>query len=251
MSGEAESRVAIIVPEAQQALAEAVAATGKPVIVLLKHGRALALSGAVKDAPAILACWFLGSETGNAVADVLFGVVNPSAKLSVSFPHYSGQEPYFYDHRPTGRPAPATGDQAYKARYRETKNEALYPFGHGLTYSDIVLSELRLPTALAWDGTLEASALITNRGRVAGTEVVQLYIRDPVASRTRPIRQLKGFERVALAPGESRRVSFMLKRADLLFWGDRGWTVEPGKFDLWVATSSTNGLPGTFELTAA
>jgi beta-glucosidase len=250
MSGEAESRVAIVVPEPQQALAEAVAATGKPVIVLLKHGRALALAGAVKDASAILACWFLGSETGNAVADVLFGAVNPSAKLTVSFPHYSGQEPYFYDHRPTGRPAPATGDQAYKARYRETKNEALYPFGYGLTYSDIVLSELHLPPALAWDGTLEASALVTNRGQIAGTEVVQLYIRDPVASRTRPIRQLKGFERVTLAPGQSKRVSFTLKRADLLFWGDRGWTVEPGSFDLWVATSSTNGLPGTFELTA-
>jgi len=251
MSGEAESRVAIVVPEPQQALAEAVAATGKPVIVLLKHGRALALAGAVKDAPAILACWFLGSETGNAVGDVLFGAVNPSAKLTVSFPHYSGQEPYFYDHRPTGRPAPATGDQAYKARYRETKNEALYPFGHGLTYSDIVLSELQLPPTLAWDGTIETSALVTNRGEVPGTEVVQLYIRDPVASRTRPIRQLKGFERVTLASGQSKRVSFTLKRDDLLFWGDHGWTVEPGTFDVWVATSSTNGLPGTFELASA
>lgn len=251
MSGEAESRVAIIVPEPQQALAEAVAATGKPVIVLLKHGRALALAGAVRDAQAILACWFLGSETGNAIADVLFGAVNPSAKLSVSFPVYSGQEPYFYDHRPTGRPAPPTGDQAYKARYRETKNEALYPFGHGLTYSDIVLSELELPATLAWNGALEVSALLTNRGEVSGTEVVQLYVRDPVASRTRPVRQLKGFKRIALAPGQSQRISFTLTRSDLLFWGDGGWTVEPGSFDLWMATSSANGLPGTFDLAAA
>lgn len=251
MSGEAQSRVAIIVPNAQQALAEAVAATGKPVIVLLKHGRALALHGAVKDAQAILACWFLGSETGHAVADVLFGTVNPSAKLSVSFPHYSGQEPYFYDHRPTGRPAPETGDQAYKARYRETKNEALYPFGYGLSYSDIVLSELQHSATLTWNGTLEASALVTNRGSVAGTEVVQLYIRDPVASRTRPVRQLRGFERVSLKPGEARRVRFTLARGDLQFWGDKGWAAEPGTFDLWIATSSDNGLPGTFELTAA
>jgi beta-glucosidase len=251
MSGEAEARVAIVVPPAQQALAEAVAATGKPLIVLLKHGRALALHGAVKDAPAILACWFLGSETGNAIADVLFGDVNPSAKLSASFPNYSGQEPYFYDHRPTGRPAPATGDQAYKARYRETQNVALYPFGHGLTYADIVLSDLQMTPTLSWDGKLEISALVTNRGQIAGTEVVQLYMRDPVASRTRPIRQLRGFERVALAPGASRRVRFSLARDDLAFWGDKGWTVEPGTFDIWVATSSTNGLPGTFELTAA
>jgi beta-glucosidase len=248
MSGEAQSRVAITVPEPQQALAEAVAATGKPMIVLLKHGRALALRGAVKDASAILACWFLGSETGNAVADVLFGAVNPSAKLSVSFPNFSGQEPYYYDHRPTGRPAPDTGPQAYKARYRETKNEALYPFGFGLTYSDIVLSELRLPKTLTRDGTLEVSALVTNRGKVAGTEVVQLYIHDRVASRTRPVRQLKGFRRVTLASGQSQRVGFSLKREDLLFWGDKGWTVEPGSFDLWVATSSTNGLQGSFEL---
>jgi beta-glucosidase len=251
MSGEAQSRAAIVVPQAQQALAEAVAATGKPVIVLLKHGRALALQGAVKDAQAILACWFVGSETGNAVADVLFGTVNPSAKLSVSFPHVSGQEPYYYNHRPTGRPAPATGSQAYKARYRETKNEALYPFGYGLSYSDIVLSELKLPATMPWTGALEVSALVTNRGRVAGAEVIQLYIHDRVASRTRPVRELKGFQRVTLAPGEAKRVSFTLRRQDLQFWGDKGWTVEPGAFDLWVATSSINGLPGTFGLTAA
>jgi beta-glucosidase len=251
MSGEAQSRVAIVVPAAQQALAEAVAATGKPVIVLLKHGRALALQGAVKDAPAILACWFLGSETGNAVADVLFGAVNPSAKLSASFPHYSGQEPYFYDHRPTGRPAPETGPQEYKARYRETKNEALYPFGYGLSYTRFALSDLQLDSRMTWDGSVTASALVTNAGKRAGTEIVQLYIHDLVASRTRPVRELKGFQRLALAPGEAKRATFILKRADLQFWGDRGWTVEPGAFDLWLATSSIDGLRGRFDLIAA
>ena len=250
MSGEDQSRVAIVVPPAQQALAEAVAATGKPVVVLLKHGRALALEGAVKNAPAVLACWFLGSETGNAVADVLFGDVDPSAKLSASFPNFSGQEPYFYDHRPTGRPAPDEGDQAYKARYRETKNEAMYPFGHGLSYTEFALSDLKVDASLAWDGSLTASALITNTGKRAGTEVAQLYIRDVVASRTRPVRELKGFERVTLAPGEARRVTFTLKRQDLQFWGEKGWTVEPGQFDLWIGASSVGGLAGHFELTA-
>lgn len=251
MSGEDQSRVGIVVPPAQQALAEAVAATGKPVVVLLKHGRALALEGAVKNAPAILACWFLGSETGNAVADVLFGDVDPSAKLSASFPNFSGQEPYFYDHRPTGRPAPDEGDQAYKARYRETKNEAMYPFGHGLSYTEFALSDLKVDASLAWDGSLTASALITNTGKRAGTEVAQLYIRDVVASRTRPVRELKGFQRVTLAPGEAKRVTFTLKRQDLQFWGDKGWTVEPGRFDLWIGASSVGGLAGHFELTAA
>jgi beta-glucosidase len=251
MSGEAQARVAIVVPPAQQALAEAVAATGKPVIVLLKHGRALALEGAVKNAPAILACWFLGSETGNAVADVLFGDVTPSAKLSASFPHYSGQEPYFYDHRPTGRPAPDTGTQEYKARYRETKNEALYPFGHGLSYTSFTLTGLQVGPALTPGGTVAVSATLTNSGEREGTEIVQLYIHDPVASRTRPVRQLKRFERVTLARGASKQISFTLTRDDLLFWGDRGWTVDPGSFDIWVATSSTNGLKGKFELTGA
>ncbi|TPG43393.1 beta-glucosidase [Sphingomonas koreensis] len=251
MSGEDQSRVAIVVPPAQQALAEAVAATGKPVIVLLKHGRALALQGAVKNAPAILACWFLGSETGTAVADVLFGDVVPSAKLSASFPNYSGQEPYFYDHRPTGRPAPDEGDQSYKARYRETKNEALYPFGHGLSYTDFSLSDLQVGATLSWDGEVTVSALLSNAGKRAGTEVVQLYIHDPVASRTRPVRELKGFERVTLAPGASRRVRFILKRSDLQFWGDNGWTAEPGAFDVWIGTSSVDGLQGCFNLVAA
>jgi beta-glucosidase len=251
MSGEAQARVAIVVPPAQQALAEAVAATGKPMIVLLKHGRALALEGAVKNAPAILACWFLGSETGNAVADVLFGDVNPSAKLTASFPNYSGQEPYFYDHRPTGRPAPDTGTQEYKARYRETRNEALYPFGHGLSYTSFTLTGLQVGPTLTPGGSVAVSATLTNTGDREGTEIVQLYIHDPVASRTRPVRQLKRFERVTLARGASKQVSFTLGRDDLLFWGDKGWTVEPGSFDIWVATSSTDGLQGKFELTAA
>jgi beta-glucosidase len=246
MSGEAQSRSEITIPAPQMALAEAVAATGKPVVVLLRHGRALALHGAVKNAPAIVATWFLGSESGNAIADVLFGDVNPSAKLSASFPNESGQEPYFYNHKNTGRPAPDTGSQEYKSRYRETKNEALYPFGHGLSYTRFAVSNVVVPARMT--DTLAVTATVTNTGARAGDEVVQLYIHDRVASRTRPVRELKGFARVSLAPGASKRVTLTLKREDLRFWGDGDWVVEPGMFDLWIATSSIDGEKQSFEL---
>ena len=246
MSGEAQSRTEITIPAPQMALAEAIAATGKPIIVLLRHGRALALHGAVKGAPAILATWFLGSESGHSIADVLFGDVNPSAKLSASFPNESGQEPYFYNHKNTGRPAPDTGSQEYKSRYRETKNEALYPFGHGLSYTSFSVSNVVVPARMT--SALTVTATVTNTGARAGDEVVQLYIHDRVASRTRPVRELKGFARVSLAPGESKLVTLTLKREDLRFWGDGGWVIEPGLFDLWVATSSVNGEKQSFEL---
>jgi beta-glucosidase len=246
MSGEAQSRTEITIPAPQMALAEAVAATGKPVVVLLRHGRALALHGAVKDAPAIVATWFLGSESGNAIADVLFGDVNPSAKLSASFPNESGQEPYFYNHKNTGRPAPDTGSQEYKSRYRETKNEALYPFGHGLSYTSFAVSNVVVPARMT--DTLTVTATVTNTGARAGDEVVQLYIHDRVASRTRPVRELKGFARVSLARGAAKRVTLTLKREDLRFWGNGDWVIEPGMFDLWVATSSIDGEKRSFEL---
>jgi len=246
MSGEAQSRTEITIPAPQMALAEAITKTGKPVIVLLRHGRALALHGAVKDAPAILATWFLGSESGHSIADVLFGDVNPSAKLSASFPNENGQEPYFYNHKNTGRPAPDTGSQGYKSRYRETKNEALYPFGHGLSYTSFSVSNVVVPARMT--SAFTVTATVTNTGARAGDEVLQLYIHDRVASRTRPVRELKGFARVSLAPGVSKRVTLTLKREDLRFWGDGDWVIEPGMFDLWVATSSVDGEKQSFEL---
>lgn len=246
MSGEAQARVEITVPPAQMALADAVAATGKPVVVLLRHGRALALEGAVKDAPAILATWFLGSESGNAIADVLFGDVNPSAKLSASFPHFSGQEPYFYNHKTTGRAQPDGPLAEYKARYRETRNEALYPFGHGLSYTSFAVSNVVVPTQMT--DRIEVTALVANTGKRAGDEVVQLYIHDVVAGHTRPIRELKGFQRVSLTPGQSKQVRFTLTRDDLRFWMDGQWAVEPGTFHVWVATDSIGGERKAFEL---
>ncbi|WAJ27454.1 glycoside hydrolase family 3 N-terminal domain-containing protein [Antarcticirhabdus aurantiaca] len=236
MSGEAQSRTDIVLPEPQQALADAVAATGKPVIVLLRHGRALALKGAVRDAPAILATWFLGSQAGYAIADVLFGAVNPSAKLVVSFPRESGQQPYFYDHKPTGRPASADGVQDYRARYRETRNEALFPFGHGLSYTRFALSDIVVPPRLT--DRIEISARLTNTGTRAGAEVVQLYVRDPVASRTRPVRSLKGFRRVALEPGESAQIRFELTLADFAFHDGERWVTEPGEVVVMLETNA-------------
>jgi beta-glucosidase len=251
MSAESNSRTEIVVPAAQQALVEAVAATGKPVVILLRNGRALALHGAVKDAPAILVTWFLGSEMGNAVADVLFGDYGPGGRLPVSFPIESGQQPFFYAHKPTGRPSPADKPTAeFTTRYLGVPNQALYPFGHGLTYGRIAYDPVRLSTArLPWDGTLTVTARVANTGRHAAEEVVQLYVRDRVASVTRPVRELKGFEKIRLEPGESREVSFTLKRADFAFLGrDLRPTVEPGEFDVWVSPSAATGEPARFEL---
>jgi beta-glucosidase len=245
MSGEAQSRTDIVIPAAQMALADAVAATGKPIVILLRHGRALMLEGAVKDAAAIVATWFLGSQTGHAIADVLFGDVSPSAKLSVSFPHRGGQEPYFYNHSSTGRPA-ADPNQSFGAKYRETTNEALYPFGHGLSYTRFQISDVSVPKTMT--DRLVVTARVTNSGRRAGAEVVQLYIHDVVASRVQPVRALKRFERVTLSPGETKTVMFELHRDDLAFWGGSGPITEPGDFDLWVATSSTNGAKQRFRL---
>jgi len=253
MSGEAQSRTEIVVPEPQQALAEAVATAGKPMVVVLKHGRALALQGAVANAPAILATWFLGTETGNAIADVLFGDYSPSGRLPASFPLRSGQEPYYYAHKSTGRPNPPGPLEAYKAHFRGIPNSALYPFGHGLTYGKIDYSGLALSApALPMSGEIAITATVTNRGTRAAEEVVQLYTHDRVASLTRPVRELKAFRKVALAPGQSEVVRFTLRASDLAFYSrDNRLTVEPGSFDVWIAPSAeADGLHATFELTA-
>ncbi|QXQ05554.1 glycoside hydrolase family 3 C-terminal domain-containing protein [Sphingosinicellaceae bacterium] len=252
MSGEAQSRTSVTIPAAQIALAEAVAAAGKPVVVVLKNGRALALDGAVLGAPAILVSWFLGSATGPALADVLFGLHGPSARLPVSFPRESGQEPYYYDHKPTGRPNPPGPLEAFKAHWQTGPHEALFPFGHGLTYGRIGYSGLDVGGGkLAADGRLAVSVKVANTGTRDAEEVVQLYIRDQVASTTRPVRQLKGFRKVALAAGASATVGFTLSRADLLYVGlDEKPIVEPGLFDIWIGPSAVGGLKGSFELLA-
>ncbi|MFD1952171.1 beta-glucosidase BglX [Sphingomonas arantia] len=251
MSGEAQSRTDIVVPAAQMALAEAVIAVGKPVVVLLSTGRGLALSGGVLTAPAVLVTWFLGSEAGRSIADVLFGIVGPSARLPVSFPHATGQEPYHYGHKSTGRPNGPGPLAPYKAHYREYANDAAFPFGHGLTYGRIGYAGLDLGGGrLSAGSTLTVSATVTNSGTRAADEVVQLYVQDVTASITRPVRELKAFRRVTLKPGESRVVSFPIRRTDLLFvGGDLKPTVEPGRFRLWIAPSAqAEGVAGEFML---
>lgn len=251
MSGEAQSRTDITVPPAQMALAEAIAATGKPIVVVLRHGRALALHGAVLEAPAILAAWFLGSESGPATADILFGIESPSARLPVSFPFESGQQPYHYAHKATGRPNPGDRPEPYKAHFRETLNRARFPFGHGLTYGRIAYSSAEGDGAvLAAGGSIELAATVANSGARDADEVVQLYVRDLTASITRPVRELKAFRRVRLAPGASERVAFTLRRADLEFVGvDLKRTVEPGRFRFWIAPSAeAEGVGGSFML---
>ena len=253
-SGEAQSRTEITISDAQMALAEAVAATGKPIIVVLKNGRGLALKGAVKDAAAILVTWQLGSESGNAIADVLYGAAGPSGRLPISFPFESGQEPYHYDHKTTGRPNPAGPLVDYKAHYRGVPNAALFAFGHGLTYGKIAYSGLSLSAPnLAWNGAITLTATVTNSGTRAAEEVAQLYIHDRVAEVTRPVREMKAFAKIALAPGESRQVHFTLRREDLEFIGlGLKRTVEPGTFDVWIAPSAqAEGVSGSFDLLGA
>jgi beta-glucosidase len=251
-SGEAQSRTQIIVPPAQQALAEAVVATGTPVAVLLKNGRALALTGAVREASAILVTWFLGSQTGPAIADVVFGDYNPSGRLPVSFPQDAGQQPLFYNHLRTGRPELADQPPAFKARYREVTFEALYPFGHGLSYTTFGYSAPVVSANVGWNDTILVTATVTNTGGVAGEEVVQLYIHDRVASRVRPVRELKAFRKILLAPGASEDVSFELTRQDLAFTHRDGVTfeAEPGDFQVWITGSSAQGESATFVLDA-
>jgi beta-glucosidase len=252
MSGEAQSRTQVTVPAPQQRLAEAVAATGKPIVVVLKNGRALALEGAVLAAPAILVSWFLGSESGTALADILLGDYGPSGRLPVSFPRESGQEPFHYDHKATGRPNPPGPPQEYKTHYRTSPNEARFPFGHGLTYGIISYSDLAIENApLRPGGRITVSVRVTNGGARLAEEVVQLYIHDRTASITRPVRELKDFKKVALAPGASATIRFALTRDDLLFVGQElRPTVEPGIFDLWVGPSASEGLAARFDLVA-
>jgi beta-glucosidase len=252
MSGEAQSRTAIVLPGPQQQLAEAVAAAGKPTVVVLKNGRALALEGAVLAADAILVSWFLGSETGTALADILFGDHAPSGRLPVSFPFESGQEPYHYDHKSTGRPNPGGAPEEYKAHYRTAPNAARFPFGHGLTYGRIAYSDLRLDRDKVAPGdAIGVKVTVRNDGARAAEEVVQLYVHDRVASVTRPVRELKAFRKVAVPAHGAAEVALTLRAADLGFLGaDSRLRLEPGSFDLWVGPSAQEGLAASFTLTA-
>ena len=250
MNGEAASRSDIRLPAAQEDLVKAMMATGKPVVVLAFHGRPLDLSFLENQTPSVLACWTLGTETGHAVADVLFGDYNPSGRLPMSFPRTVGQIPIYYNYNQTGRlyggkyDEPAS-DRVYQSKYRDVKNSPLFPFGYGLSYTTFKYSEVQLDkTEINGNESLMASITITNTGTKDGEETVQLYTRDLVGSVTRPVRELKGFQKVFLKAGESRTVSFKINTSDLAFYRrDMSWGTEPGMFQVFIGANAetTNG----------
>ena len=249
MSGEAATRSTLGLPGRQQDLIDAIAATGKPMVVVLLNGRPLTLSGVVASAPAVLEAWFPGVEAGNAVADVVFGKVNPGGKLPVSFPQTLGQVPIYYNHEPTGRPCDVT--QKYVSRYRDLRTcDPLFPFGFGLSYTTFDVSDLTLSrTSVRRNGSVTASMRVTNTGDVAGDDVAQLYLHDPVASISQPVRRLRGFERVTLDPGESTTVRFTLDASDFGFYDNRGkFVVEPGVIEVYAGDDSTASLTRTFRV---
>lgn len=237
MSGEAASRSEITLPGVQQELAKALIATGKPVVVVLMNGRPLDLSWLDTHAPAILEAWFPGTQAGHAVADVLFGDYNPSGKLTVSFPRNLGQVPVFYNNKNTGRPMSA---EKYTSKYLDVPNTPLYPFGYGLSYTTFQYDNLKIssPTLKA-NQKIEVSVQVTNTGKMAGHEVVQLYVRDLVGSVTRPVKELKHFRKIYLDPGAQSVVTFEITPATLEFLTrDMRWAAEPGEFDVFVGTDS-------------
>ncbi|OZB58132.1 MAG: beta-glucosidase [Lysobacterales bacterium 14-68-21] len=266
MSGEAGSRAHLDLPGNQQKLLEAIVATGKPVVLLVFSGRPLVLDWADRHVPAIMETWFPGTEAGNAVANVLFGDVAPSGKLTMSFPRAVGQEPLYYNQFPTGRPAgdadlskPPEGATRFISRYIDVPNSALYPFGWGLTYttfaySGVHVSRTRVPLAEAnrpdAKDLVTVTATVKNTGQRAATEVVQLYVRNLGASVEQPVRSLEGFQRVALKPGESKQVTFHLGFPELSFWNVKSrQVVEPTHYTVWVGGSSLADQQADFDIT--
>jgi len=248
MSGEAASRASLGLPGVQQQLLEAVVATGTPVVLVLMNGRPLILEWASDHVPAIVETWFLGIEAGNATADILFGDVNPSGRLPVTFPRVLGQVPLYYNHRNTGRPPDP--NNKFTSKYIDVPVTPRYPFGYGLSYATFGYSNLKLSVARARvSDTITATVTVTNSGSREGTEVVQLYVRDEVASVSRPVRELKAFRRIALRPAESRTVELRIAVRDLWFIGlDMKPVVEPGTFRVYVGANSAEGLEASFEV---
>ncbi|MBU1345439.1 MAG: beta-glucosidase BglX [Alphaproteobacteria bacterium] len=239
-SGEARSYSDIGLGAAQTALADAVLATGKPVVVILMNGRPLAIPELVERAPAILETWFLGVESGPAIADVLTGRVSPAGRLPMVFPRASGATPSFYAHVATGRPASEdlTRDTV---RYRDQPTTPLFAFGHGLSYADFAYDDLRpSQDEIAADGSVEISVVVRNTSAIRADEVVQLYVRDPVAAVARPVQELRGFRRISLGAGEARRVTFTLTPAQFAFWNGGDWRIQSGAVEVMIGASSAD-----------
>jgi beta-glucosidase len=248
MSAEYASRASLKLSNGQQELLEAVFATGKPIVLVLVNGRPLDISWAAEHVPAILEAWYPGSQGGNGIADVLFGDANPSGHLPVSWPRSTGQTPLYYSHNLTQLPETSPD---FKSRYWDVRSTPLYPFGHGLSYTTFGFDNLKVTPTARTGGTIDVSVDVTNTGKRAGDIVVQLYIHQRAGSASRPVRQLEGFERVALEPGAKRTVHFTLGKDELQFWSPtkKMWVVEPEQFDVWVGEDSSAALHGEFRLT--
>jgi beta-glucosidase len=238
MSGEAASRSNIDIPESQKNLLKALLKTGKPVVLVLVNGRPLTLTWEDENVPAILEAWAGGTEAGNAIADVLFGDYNPAGKLTATFPRSTGQIPVYYSHKNTGRPFNPVNK--WNSKYLDITNDPLYPFGYGLSYTNFEYSDITLDkNELNGEESLTASVTVTNTGKYAGEEVVQLYIQDPVASISRPVRELKNFKKIMLQPGEKQEVQFTITTEDLKFYNiDMDYVWEPGEFIIYIGTNS-------------
>ncbi|WP_394341797.1 beta-glucosidase BglX [Nonlabens xiamenensis] len=252
-SGEGRSRTDLDLPGLQQELLEAVYAVNKNIVLVLNNGRPLAISWADENIPAIVEAWHLGTQAGNAVAAVLYGDHNPGGKLTLSFPRNIGQVPIYYNYKMTGRPTNLPGapdDLVFWSHYSDVENTPLYPFGYGLSYTTFDYDQLSLSNQeIGMNDKIEIQVRLTNTGEVAGTEVAQLYIRDKVASITRPVRELKGFKKVSLAPGESTIITFELDQSTLGYYNNDGeYMVEPGTFEIFVGGDSYADLTSSFRL---
>ncbi|MFW0697410.1 beta-glucosidase BglX [Pantoea sp. R13S299] len=240
MAHEASSRSDLVIPPSQQKLLAALKATGKPLVIVLMNGRPLSVVNEDRMADAMLETWFSGTEGGNAIADVLFGDYNPSGKLPVSFPRSVGQIPIYYNHLPTGRPYNFAKPNKYTSHYYDAANGPLYPFGYGLSYTSFTVSPVKMSSpTMPRDGSVEASVTVTNSGKLDGATVVQMYLNDPVASISRPVKELRGFKRIMLKAGESQTVTFKIDVDALKFWNQQMQHVaEPGKFNVMIGLDS-------------
>lgn len=251
MSGESSSRTNLDIPETQKRLLQALLKTGKPVVLVLFSGRPLTLSWEAQNVPAILNVWFGGTETAKAVTDVLFGDVNPSGKLTTTFPKNVGQIPLYYSHKNTGRPLlEGKWFSKFRSNYLDVDNDPLYPFGYGLSYTTFAYSDLKLSnTTFKKGGSITASIVVKNTGLREGKEVVQLYVQDLVGSETRPVKELKGFQKINLFPGESKTVTFKISSEDLKFYNAAlKFDSEPGDFKIFIGGNSKDLMESTFKL---
>jgi len=249
MNSEAASRATLELPGIQQQMLEAAFAAGKPVVLVLENGRPLDIRWSAEHLPAILESWYPGTEGGNAIADVLFGDVNPGGKLPVSWPRVAGAEPLYYNHNLTHQPEDRP---SFTSRYWDIDSKPLFPFGYGLSYTTFKFANLKLSQSkISASGGTDVSVDVTNSGSVAGDAVAQIYIHQCYGSASRPVRQLKGFQRITLQPGETKRVQFSLGKNELEFWSPatQKWAVESSTFDVWVGEDSTATLHAELTIT--